>query len=743
MALIGAALILWLPALSAVLFNTGLLAFVVVLLLLRKIPGISPLCFLLGGLLYAMWHSQQHLEQQIKTPQNINLTVHIKSLPRYSEHKVSFIGQDALHGSTYLFNWYQQDEPQLKLEPDQTYHIKARLKPPHGLVNGVGFDLEQWLFRHNISGTATINSIQAAAHSDWHFWGWLNQWRSQLSQQIDVAFETPKVSALVHALSIGDKSHFDQQQKTLFQRTGTAHLIAISGLHIGMVALTGWFFGALLFRLRPSERINKQLLQVIFGILFAAFYAGLAGLAISTQRALIMLVVFGAFKVMRRHAYAWDVWAMSLLVVIAFDPLHVLDPGFWLSFVAVAILIFTFSGVYKNLQPMIGFFKIQTVLLVGMLPLGFIIFQRINLLAPLTNFLMIPIMTFVLVPMLMVFLLLLQLSIPIPNIMTDVISFSANQFMVLLEWFDQFTWLSVSLHINHWWQYLWLTVGAFILILPAAVPGRLLGLVMVIAGLLPTDQGIKANHFKAHFLDVGQGLSVVVNTRNHTLVYDVGASYDSGFNMADAVLLPYLNKLSVDTVDALVLSHQDNDHSGAAEQLKKQIKIKQVWGTKNHHKACLRDNKWQWDGITFEFLSPYNLTPYLRNNSSCVLKISNSDHALLLTGDIESPVEFRLTENNFEAIKADVLLMPHHGSKTSSTAAFIQAVDPQWAINSSARFNPFGHPANEVLRRYLQEDIIIKDTQQHGLITISTFPKLKMQSYAAENPRIWRTKKPE
>ena len=485
----------------------------------------------------------------------------------------------------------------------------------------------------------------------------------------------------------------------------------------------------------PRQSIPKPVLQIILGWVLALLYASLAGWAVSTQRAVIMLLALGTYQLLRRTSYAWDVWSTSLVLVLFFDPLSVLDGGFWLSFGAVAILILAFNGQFNRPNKILNFIKMQFTLLLGMLPLNLMVFSKISLTAPVVNLIMIPLMTFLLVPLILLMLFLGTLFSGFPDIMVHGAQWLCLQFIALLEFFNQFNWLSINTHIHTWWQYLLLIMGAIWLVIPAAIPQRYLGLIMLIFGLYAPQNKMPNKHFTAHFLDVGQGLSVLIETQNHQLLYDVGAAYDSGFNMADAVVLPYLQQQQINQLDALVLSHQDNDHSGAANQLKQKIAINTVWGTETNQQACLAGQNWVWDGVTFSFLSPYNLLPYLKNNSSCVLKIEGIGNSLLLTGDIEEPVEYRMIKN--PDIKADVFLVPHHGSKTSSSIDFIQAVEPKIAINSSGQYNPFKHPADEVIGRYKQLNIPIIDTQSSGLIKLYTYPTLTYQGFRQIKRRIW------
>lgn len=741
--MLGTAQILWLPYVSPKLIGIIGICSAVLFTASIKTKWAKPLAVITLGLCYALLHCQIQLNNQTKSPVIQSLEIQVESLPRISAHKISFVGSEVNGSKKYLFNWYKENNTDPIIKAGSIYAINARIKPPHGLANGVGFDLEKWLFRQNISGTATIKSIKELPKTNHSMRTSLNLWRADLSKKINLYFENPQVNALVHALSIGDKSHFEQQDTLLFQKTGTAHLIAISGLHIGMVALLGWLLGGWIYWLFPSQRINRQLIQIILGIAFAGFYAGLANLAISTQRALIMLVVFGTFKLLRRNGFAWDVWSLSLLIVLLLDPLNVLDPGFWLSFTAVAVLIINFNGVNNNQNRFLDFIKTQGIILIGMLPLSLAIFSRVNLFAPLINLLLIPLMTFLLIPLILLLLVFGSLFSFFPVPLVEFINYLSTGFLTFLNWFDQFSQLTFNTVLSHWWQFALIFIGSLVLILPAAIPGRLFGLLFILLGLFKPIQQPQLNHFEAQFIDVGQGLSVLIKTNQHNLLYDVGAAYDSGFNMADAAIIPLLKQNNIKHIDAMVISHQDNDHAGAEPVFSSKISVNKKYGTEPSHTACQTGHHWQWDGVYFEFLSPYNLIPYLQNNSSCVLKITGESSSLLLTGDIESPVEYRLTQYHSESIASDVLLMPHHGSKTSSTTEFITAVNPSWSINSSGKYNPFNHPAAEVIQRYEKLGIPILDTQDEGLINLSTYPELTITSYRQQNPRIWRTKKPE
>ncbi len=707
----------------------------------------------LSGLLLVLVVANSQQQQQLTIKEHRTVNAVITNLPVASSHKISFI-IETTDRQTLLVSHYRGYQNQSvpsnppDYRPGDQYRFDLLLKPPHGTANGVGFDRERWLFRHGIDALATIQNAVKVEHTRP---GWrlslkikMNQWRHHVSAQLDRYFSEPRSNALLHALSIGDKSRFEPQDHKLFQATGTAHLIAISGLHIGMVGAIGAGLGWLLFTLFPQQHLPRPLLQVTIGFMLAAAYAALAGFAVSTQRALIMLAVYAGFKWLRRSAYAWDVWSISLLLVLVLDPLNVLDNGFWLSFWAVAVLIFAFQGRSSQHPKWLDFIKIQWLLLIGMMPLSLLQFGSLKLLAPLVNVIVIPLMTVLFIPFLLLTLLWLQISGSIPIVLVDYMNFISALFWRFLDQFKSIDVTALAWPVQGVWSLGLLTLAAIILLLPKAIPQRLWGLVLIAIALWPQTNRPQPGHFQADILDVGQGTSVLIQTQNHQLLYDVGARFPSGFNFADAVIVPLLRQNRIDVVDTVILSHKDNDHAGAYPNLAQAISIGQTLSTDGRFKACIKGQQWQWDGVQFEVLSPYNLKPYLKNNSSCVLKISTAETTLLLTGDIEQAVEYRLTLHHPLAIQSDILLIPHHGSNTSSTPEFVAAVNPTIALNSSGAFNQFNHPTEKIKAVYKNQNIPILDTQTSGRITLTSpvnkQEPFKIIQFRQHNPRFWRNR---
>lgn len=736
---------MWWPDISHALLFIVALVLLFSVVLFNKLNGIKQPVYFLAGFLYTLAACQIQLQNQLPEPLQFSFTGQIASLPKTTQEKISFVTTNTSTGQTYLLNWYKQHNQSLpEFQPGKTYQFDARLKPPSGTANGVGFDREKWLFRNRIAAIGTIKSATLLNQTSHHPKHWLNSWRQSMASSIEQSLSSDRATALVQALSIGDKSHFEHQDFQRFQATGTAHLIAISGLHIGMVAMIGWFFGGLLFWVWPQQKISKPVIQLVTGLGLALLYAGLAGFAVSTQRALIMLGVYAFFKATRRNSFAWDVWSFSLLLVLLLDPLNIMDAGFWLSFMAVAVLILSFQGLKQNYHKFTQFFVIQWRLLLGMLPISLLVFSQVNLLTPLVNMIMIPLMTFIVVPLIMLQLIFITLFKTTPVWLAESIENSSLWFLDILQWFSQHAVIPISFSIEQGWQMTLLAIGGFLIILPQAIPQRYWGLLLILLATVKPINKIPPGHFTVRFFDVGQGLAVHIETAHRHLLYDVGAAYDSGFNMADAVILPYFKQRNIKELDTLILSHRDNDHSGASDFLLQGINVETIYSSEERHQACVTGLNWQWDAVSFSVISPFNFTPYLKNNSSCVLKVESADgFGLLLTGDIESPVEYRLSQRNKSLIAADVLLMPHHGSKTSSTMPFFQAVNPKIVVNSAGQYNPFNHPSPEILEKYHSLGIPVFDTKNNGMVTVSSFAENKVELFRQQNPKIWRKKSPE
>ncbi len=693
------------------------------------------------GFSYALLIANLHKKHQLsKVPvELVTLKGYVSEIPSVSAKKIKFILQlenklENLPIKKLLISWYDTDQ---NISPGQVWQLTLKVKPIHALNNPATFDYSKWLFRHGIDATATVKNGELVGVGYDDFFSRINTVRVKIAQIIANNINSKRVVSLLTALIIGDKSLITNEDSQLFQKTGTAHLIAISGLHIGLMAFIGLLIGRFLFYVFTSQQYNRYMFEAFFSIALALVYALLAGMSIPTIRALVMVVVFALSYVNKSHISRWNAWSMALFAVLLFDPLSVLDAGFWFSFTAVAVLMFAYSGKAFEKNKVLGFVKAQLVILVGLLPLMVVVFHQFNILTPFANFLVLPLASIVLIPLLFLSLFVFTISESLAHYVFYAVEKAAELIFYVLDYLSQFEFLKIAMPSFSGFYVVILSLSVIILLLPRLFRWKWLIFVLFIPLFLPANNDLNEKEFKINVLDVGQGLSVIIRTKKHTLVYDTGAKYESGFSMAQAVALPVLQSFGVRKLDKLVLSHTDNDHAGGAQDLITFFNP-QVFDVMGEFNNCQYPLSWNWDGVDFEVLSPFELEPYMGNNTSCVIKVSNEKNSTLLTADIEEPVEYRLLTQFPSKIKSDVVLVPHHGSLSSSSEDFIKAVNPKFALNSSGFANQFHHPHTKVKQRYESLAIPFYDTQSAGMIEVySDNSKIHVMTYLSNNQHFW------
>jgi competence protein ComEC len=476
----------------------------------------------------------------------------------------------------------------------------------------------------------------------------------------------------------------------------------------------------------------------------ALAYALLAGFQVPAQRALVMIWASAACILFTGRIRPWPVFGISLWLVLLLDPLSVLTAGFWLSFGAVGLILYLSRARYgrkSRLQRLLG---VQFGLVTGLTPLLWIWFQRASLTAPLANLVAIPWVGLLTVPLLLIALALLALWPPAAEILLRIAGHSLDGLWRVLHLLDLgavTTWWAPPLTLA---ALLVVCAGLLTLLLPPATGLRPAALLMLLPVMATRPARPAAGDLWMTLLDVGQGLAVVVETRRHLLVYDTGPAFPGGFDSGTSVLVPFLHQRGYHRVDRLVISHGDNDHSGGGASLYASLPVFSVhsgeppaigWA---YTKSCRRQPPWHWDSVRFEYLQ----TPRARgNNASCVLKITPADgRAVLLPGDIEHPVENHLLAADRRALAARVLVAPHHGSRTSSGAAFIRAVDPEWVLFANGYRNRFGFPRPEIVARYRVAGVRRQSTAAGGAIAVSIEQgkPLQVEAWRSRHRRLWR-----
>lgn len=679
----------------------------------------------------------------------LTLTGVVKSLPsiRVSRNRYSSTDSDASgHDAKFLFrldnrvaglpenllvHWYR-NAPQIAAA--EHWQLQLRLKPPRGKVNFTGFDYERWLFRQNIGGLATVVSgepLSMDRSASWSMTGL--QWRQHLSEQLEILGEgnSAPANALIRALGIADKSRLDPETKDLFARTGTAHLLAISGLHIGLVALVGLTLGRVLLGLsglilprhsaRWLARISRQRLILIPAILLALIYACLAGWSLPTQRALVMLLVLSTAVFFRHRINPWHAWSLALIGVLLLDPLSAIDPGFWLSFSAVAWLIF-FLGSRRPQNRWYSMLWAQWVVVIGLLPLTLLLFSRIPVASLLANLVAIPLTGVLLVPLI---LLAIFFSGLWPALATSLLSKAAwllDHLIAYLNGLDH--WLpavTVQLSVSSSVLLLLATVAIIVLLSPGGVWKYSLVLVCLLPLLLPYDR-LGKSIYRVEMLDVGQGLAVLVETADQLLLYDSGPGDGRGLDVVAAIVAPAVAATGK-PLTSVIISHGDHDHSGGLSSLRNlypqadfYLNRPKITGvtpcTSSQHIRLSRAV-----GLSIEVLHPNPELPYLGNDSSCVLLFKSGDFQWLFTGDISKVVEQRLLRL-YPQLRANVIMVPHHGSASSSGNSFVTALKPSLALISSGHGNRFKLPSSAVVDRYAAVGAQVMDTARCGAIRL-------------------------
>ena len=620
-------------------------------------------------------------------------------------------------------NWYRSNElPGV----GQRWQLRVRLKQPHGFMNPGGFDYEGWLFRHGIRATGYVREAAENRYlgEESGLAYVIDRYRMDLALQIEAALAQSPFKGMIQALAIGQRDAITPQQWQVLVKSGTNHLMAISGLHVGLVAgmaffLLRWLWGrsARLVQHWPAIKAGA-----VAAILAAFLYAALAGFAIPTQRALIMVVVFMLALITQRYRRPADGLLLALLLVLMLDPLAVMDAGFWLSFAAVGIILLGMGGRLGETGPWWRWGRVHLLIAVALMPLTLLLFQKFSLISPLANFIAVPVVSLLVVPLVLLGTLLLA---PLPIIgvfLLELADYCMQLLWPILEWLATLPLAQIHNGLPGSWAIIPLSLGVTWLLLPRGWPGRWLGSIWLgVAFLLPLP---KPQYGEAYFslLDVGQGLAAVVQTENRTLLFDTGPKFSDSFDTGAAVVRPFLLSRGTERLDTLVISHGDNDHIGGARSILESMPVaallSSVPATLADHGAqsCRQGQSWQWDGVVFEMLHPPLDFYGVENDASCVLKISTATASVLLTGDIERRAE-RLLLGEYETeLHADVLVVPHHGSLTSSTPEFIAMVAPHWALFPVGYGNRFKLPRQDVVDRYQAADVRILATGLVGAI---------------------------
>ncbi len=606
--------------------------------------------------------------------------------------------------------------------PGQRWQMLLRLKRPHATLNPHSFDAESWMLQQNIRATGQIRQARLLQEQVWLPAYLIERLRLRLRQHMLATLQQRPWAGLVIALSIGDQSGISQAQWQLFARTGLTHLVSISGLHVTLVAGLVALLAGRLWQRRPQRLLwlPKRRLMLICAALTALLYALLAGFSIPTRRTLYMLAIAGWALWSGRNPGVWRVLLLAAAGVVLLDPWAVLSSGFWLSFGAVACLLWASQHRLGKPGWLQHWLWLQWLLLLGMAPALLYLFQQLPLAAPLANALAIPLIGSIATPL----CLLGMIVPPLLLLAHGLIDVS----MMLVGWLADWPAMNWQQAAPQAWSLILAGIGIIWLSLPRGWPLRSLGALLLLPMLLPAIQRPEPGQLHMTMLDVGQGTALVLQTAQHNLLYDSGPGF-AGTDSGSRIILPWLRGEGIGQLHGMVLSHDDGDHTGGAGSILQNIHPHWLLHSLPHTHpllqpklnsiSCVAGQGWHWDGVAFRVLWPDRATvanPAVKDNDrSCVIRVDAACGSVLLSADVERSSELQLLT---QPLKADILLVPHHGSKTSSSRPFIEAVAPSVALVSAGYRNRFGHPRADVLQRYQERGTQIIRSDMDGAVAL-------------------------
>ena len=715
-----------------------------------------PLAFALG-FCWALGLAQLRLAERLAPElegRDIAVVGVVSGLPAPGERSVRFEFEpeqaDVPLPGRILVSWYRtpadEDQPALLEAPvhaGERWRFTLRLRRPHGNVNPHGFDYEAWLLERGIGATGYVRPRTApeqlgerGAPGDR-----IERFRERVRDRFRAVLGETPAAGILAALAVGDQRAIGAEEWRLFNRTGVTHLMSISGLHVTLVSGLFAAVAGGLWRRSPAllGRLPARKAAALAAIAGAFGYALVAGFAVPAQRTFWMVAVVALVLWSGRVASPTRTLALALGVVLVFDPWAVLAPGFWLSFGAVALIFYVAREGGAGPRQWI---RVQWAVTAGLAPAALFLFGQVSVVGPLANAVAIPVVSVVVTP-----LALLAAVVP----WDPLLEFSAwltGWVLQFLEWCATLPAAVWQQHAPPLWALLLALAGVGWLLAPRGMPWRAGGLALMLPAVaLPAPA---PGHGEAWIatLDVGQGLAALVRTRERALLYDAGPAFGADADSGERIIAPYLRAAGIARLDALVVTHDDADHAGGAASVVGNVEVDALLHSLPAGHALLRavpgarrcraGEAWEWDGVRFEFLHPAGDTAARKGNDfSCVLKVSAGGRSMLLTGDIEKAAEGELLARDAAALRADVLLVPHHGSRTSSTAPFLAAVGAADAVVPVGYRNRFGHPAPDVLARYAGTRVRRTDAEGAVQVRLSA-GGVAVEGERARRPRYWQ-----
>jgi competence protein ComEC len=645
---------------------------------------------------------------------------------------VSFVAEpinDSRIPARIRLSWF---EPPVMLRLGDVWQLELRLKRPRGNSNPGVFDYEAWMFRESIGAAGYVVSGKRNRLLDSGNLSVQERLRQQFVDRVTRLAPDRDSAAVLAAIAVGARHLISAQQWERYASTGTSHLMAISGLHIGLASGVA-YIAALLVSGLAACRGNRHEFALVFSLLTAVAYAFISGFDVPARRAVLMITLLAVTALRRRQIDGILILCTACVCVVILDPLATMAPGFKLSFTAVLVLIWLarrrtaltpgrFSG-YRAVLAIQSLAKLQILLLLGLMPLTVLIFHRIAFAAPVVNLIAVPLFSVFTVPLTLVGLVFAG---PLQIFGDQALLAAASSIGLLERWIGAAASVdAASVQVSTIAGFAWFLVAMplLLVLLPPGWPGRHLAWVALLPLLLYKPAGPPHGCVDLDVLDVGQGLATVLRTSGHVAVFDTGASFRQGSSMGERVVLPYFSSLGIDRVDQLIVSHADLDHAGGLGDVVAGVVVadllagEPVHGGRMASRPCVAGQAWRWDGVEFRIIHPLDGPSAEGNDASCVLLVEAGDYRLVLTGDIEKSVEYALVRDG-AVPHADVVVVPHHGSGTSSTSPFVRALSPSFAIVSAGFQNRWGFPKPDVVARWESAGAKVLGTATSGAIGV-------------------------
>lgn len=708
-------------------------------------------CGSLIGFGYAAWRAEVRMAEALPAAweaRDAEVSGVIAGLPQLSEKGARFlfavehwspqVQPDRAHSLPSLVSlvWYAEGDDEEALRPPalragERWHFTVRLKRPRGLANPHTFDFESWALERGIRATGYVRAKAGTERLDERVDGWpysLHRLRGAIRDAMLERLGAARMGGVLVALAIGDQDAIGAADWDVFWRTGVGHLMSISGLHITMLGALGFAIAFFAWVRIPglALRIPARKAAVVAGALTALAYTLVTGYAVPAQRTFVMLATVAACVLAARHGSPSRVLATAVLAVMAIDPWAVLSAGFWLSFGAVATIFYVMSLRTGRAGMLHAAILEQVAVTAIMLPMLVALFQQVSLVSPLANAFAIPLVSLVVVP-----LTLGGAFLPLPFLL-DLAHAAMLAIMVPLEALAALPLAMLESQAPADWAVVAALIGCLWLLAPRGVPMRACGLVWMLPLFAVAPAHPAPGEAWVDVLDVGNALATVVRTELHAVAFDTGPAWNVDSDSGNRLVVPFLRGEGIARLDGLVVSHADEDHAGGAASIVRGRDPPWLLSALPADDAlhdlvaasrrCTAGQRWRWDGVDFVILHPveeaYGEARRRENDRSCVMKVATAGGALLLAADAEARAESEMLARDRQTLRSDVLVVGHHGSKSSSTPAFIDAVAPALGLLSVGYRNRFRHPSEAVVVRYRTRGVVLRRTDEEGALHV-------------------------